>query len=149
MWCICSDMVSATAIITMVIRFCRTMNTRLKTIRVWWANVPRTTSIGSALDNTTAGTTPATAPSSRAKSNTPPMLSGVSASASSNLVSSNCEKNGAKAAANNTLSTNDKRQSMMLSDISLLTMPLRWLPRSLRIAISRDRRPACATVRLI
>ena len=35
------------------------------------------------------------------------------------------KKNGAKAAANNTLSTNDKRQSMMLSDISLLTMPLR------------------------
>ena len=142
-------MVRATAIITIVITFCKTMNTRLNTIRVWWANVPRTTSIGCALEIITAGTTPATTPSNNAKSNIPPMLSGVSASAKSNCVSSNCEKNGAKAAANSRLSASDSRLSIMLSAMSRRTIPLRWLPRSLRIAISRERLPDCATVRLI
>ena len=124
-WRICSDIVSATAIITMVITFCTTMNTLLNTIRVWWANVPRTTSIGCALEMTTEGTTPANAPSDRAKSDIPQTLSGVRASASSNLVSSNCEKNGAKATASSRLSTSDNRQSMTLSDISRPTMPTR------------------------
>ncbi len=94
-------------------------------------------------------TTPATTPSNNAKSNIPPMLSGVSASAKSNCVSSNCEKNGAKAAANSRLSASDSRLSIMLSAMSRRTIPLRWLPRSLRIAISRERLPDCATVRLI
>ena len=145
---ICITIIKAQASMVMVMTFCTTMNTRLNTIFVLWTNVPRTISIGSTLDATTAGMTPDTTPVTSSMATNRPKDNGLNITDISILVLSSspklCEKANVKSKANIKASAH----SIRLSPTNRIAISLRCAPKSLRAAISRARFPDCATVRL-
>ena len=131
-----------------VMTFCTTMNTRLNVIFVLWINVPRTISIGSTLDATTAGMTPDTMPVTTRMARSIPMDIGLNRSDISIFALSNSPKLCEKAIASNIAMRNASVQSIMLSPTNRIAISRRCAPKSLLAAISRARFPDCATVRL-
>ena len=143
----CITIIIEQASMVMVIIFCTTMNTLLNTIFVLCTNVPRTISIGSTLDATTAGMTPDTTPVNTSTARIIAIATGLNSSDISIFVLSNSPKLSAKAKVSNKAMTKAMPQSKVLSPTKRMAISRRCAPKSRRAAISRARFPDCATVR--
>ena len=137
--CIWADMMSAQESMTMVMTFCKVMNTREKTILVCCRNAPRTTSMGRTLDMTAAGKAPATTPSSTAEPNIAAKTAGWSMVPKSIRALSSSANRGVSAQAKTMAITKESRQSTTLSSTKRSPTSRFCAPKRRRVASSRAR----------
>ena len=145
-WCICASMTSPMAIRVVLMRFCTTMNTRLRRILLWKRNEPFTTSMGLKRATITAGIKPATNDTTRSRA----MAARTEKKSAKRSISesSNISNHGRIITAS--MQPNTKHPAVNTSDSSRLrpTASAMLSPKRRRVAISLARLPIRAVVRL-
>ena len=145
-WCICASMTRPMATRVVLIRFCTTMNTRLRRILPWKRNEPFTTSMGLKRATITAGIKPATNDTNRSRATAARMeKKSPKRGISKSINSSNHGR-----IINATMHPNTKHPAVNTSDSNRLrpTASAMLSPKRRRVAISLARLPMRAVVRL-